>query len=245
MRKHDRTVKDLKSFLGYLKNDSRTYKGPMWYRGQSKKEWKLIPSIARQTKTNPEQNLIKRFKQNATLLINPRPQEEYDWLFIMQHHGVATRLLDWTESPLAGIYFSVYENEDNDGALWVLLPVEFNKLSNIQPDYPNDIPSFEDSALQTYMPTSIAGEATSRLLPLAALAVRNNPRMQAQLSVFTINHRDNTPIEAIGGKKHIWRFIIPRRYKKVLRDELRMLGIDKFRLFPELSNVCDILIERS
>jgi hypothetical protein len=243
MRKKDRIIKDLGSLLVNIKKDAKAYGGPMWFRGQSIKDWNLVPTIARQKRPVSEQNLIKRFKQNATLLINPRPEGEYSWLFIMQHHGVATRLLDWTESPLTAIYFAVYENETKDGVLWVLLPVELNKQSNISPDYPNDIPSFEDQALKNYSPSSISSETTSKLFPLAAIAVRNNPRMQSQLSVFTINHRDNSPIENIGKRNHIWRFIIPSRYKKTIKNELKILGIDKFQLFPELSSIGDALRE--
>lgn len=44
--------------------------------------------------------------------------ERLDWLAIMQHYGVPTRLLDWTESVFAAAYFAVERNWQDDGELW-------------------------------------------------------------------------------------------------------------------------------
>lgn len=241
MRMRDKKIRSLTELIKHLKKDTTDYDGPVWYRGQSNKEWRLIATFARPGHTSSEQNLIKKFKQNATLLLNPRPSKDIEWLFIMQHHGVKTRLLDWTESPLTALYFAVRKKSKHDGVLWVLLPVDLNKCSNVRPDFPKDIPSFEDEALKNYSPESFAGEKTSKLYPLAAIAPRNNSRMQAQLSVFTISHRDDTPIEDIGEKKHAWRYIIPKEHKEQLKAELKLLEISKFQLFPELSSIAEML----
>src|SRR4030042_4805408 len=190
-------IKSVTDLIRYLKKDTSGYDGPIWYRGQPKKEWKLLPAFARPGQELNEQHLLKKFKQNATLLLNPRPETDFACLFVMQHHGVKTRLLDWTESPLTATYFAVCENKNDDGTLWILLPVELNKCSNIKPDFPHDIPAFEDDALKTYSPSSYAGETTSKLFPVAAIAARNNPRIQSQRSVFTLSHRDTTPLEEI------------------------------------------------
>ena len=161
----------------------------------------------------------------------------------MQHYGVPTRLLDWTESALTGLYFAV-ENEKFsrvDGALWVLLPTELNKHSNIYSDEHFYIPSFEDKILKNYDPETYYQDKTSKLLPLAAIASRNNTRMQAQLGVFTISHRENIPIENIGDQKHIWKYNIPSSRKKEIKKELALLGFTKFQLFPELVSIGEII----
>ena len=239
-----RNITSLSSLISNLRKDLNNYKGPVWYRGHYNREWKLLPSLLREKKSLDEKNLIKKFKQNATMLINPRPDNWFDWLFIMQHYGVSTRLLDWTESPLIATYFALNDENQNknaDGRLWILLPVELNKLSNILPDYSYDIPSFEDEILNNYEPETLASETTSKLFPIATIAPRNSTRMQAQMSVFTISHKDQTPIEQLGDKNHIWCYNIPQSSKQTIMSELKILGITKFQLFPELSSIGHIL----
>src|SRR5262245_49355448 len=85
----------------------------VWFRGHGNVAHTLLPSIARHANgLAREEMLLKRFKQNAFPFTHRPPQEEWDWLFLMQHFGVPTRLLDWTESPLVGLYFAV-ENPAN------------------------------------------------------------------------------------------------------------------------------------
>jgi hypothetical protein len=117
-------------------------------------------------------------------------------------------------------------------------------MSNYRPDYPHEIPSFEDELLKNYLPETIAKEHRSRLFPMAAIAPRNSSRIQAQQGVFTISHRENTPIEDVGApgaaRDHIWRYIIPASTKVSLLQELRLLGFSKFQLFPELDSLASL-----
>lgn len=245
MRKPDRIAHNLSEFVRKLVTDVQECGQPVWFRGQASKDWKLVPSIERTPSISPELNLIKKFKQSATILLNPQPAKLIDWLFIMQHHGAPTRLLDWTESPLVASYFAVDEVKDGiskDGVIWALLPVELNKIANISPDYSFDIPSFaEDRVTDNYSPENFAGESTSNLSPLAIMAPRNSVRMQFQLSVFTINHRNNTPIENISDKRHVWRYIIPEADKAGFKNDLKCIGLGRFQLFPELQSIGDLL----
>ncbi len=244
MRKQQKNINSLADLLKHLKKDTADYHGQIWFRGQNVSSWKLQPSFLRKDKNVSEFTLITRFKQNASLLIDRTPNTYFDWLFQMQHHGVPTRLLDWTESALTALYFAVDndQNKTQDGALWILLPTELNKYSKIDSDEDDFIPSFDNSdVLGAYEPLAFNREKVTKLLPLAAIATRNNPRMQAQLGVFTISHRDKTPIEEIGSKKHIWKYIIPKLKKKIIKQELALLGISKFQLFPELSSIGEII----
>jgi len=243
MRNNTKKVKSISDLLRFLKKDCSNYKGQIWYRGQSVASWKLLPSFARKKKSNSEFTSISRFKQNASLLINHPPLNYFDWLFQMQHYGVPTRLLDWTESALTALYFAVEDVKylRKDGAIWMLLPTELNKNANIYSDEHFYLPSFDDDILKSHDPETFYRDKTTKLYPLAAIATRNNARMQAQLGVFTISHRDTTAIEDIGDKSHIWKYVIPNKNKKTIKLELAMLGFTKFQLFPELTSIGELL----
>ena len=246
MFKRTKKVRSISDLVNKLKSDLSGHEGPVWFRGQAETDWKLRPSFIRLVNPPSEMNMIKKFKQNATLLMNPPPVSLLDWLLIMQHHGMPTRLLDWTESPLVAAYFATAEKSSKAGALWALRPAELNKIGGHEPeDYEFDIPSIEDSILETYVPESLASERTSRRSPLAVILPRNNTRMQAQLGVFTINHRDTTPIEEIGKKNHIWKYEIAGDTKKEIQKELQIIGFSKFQLFPELASIGDAVMGAS
>lgn len=228
-----------------LKDDLVDITTPIWYRGQADSSWNLEPKFLRIDPLPSESHYINKFRQSATLILNPKPTTEFEWLFLMQHYGVATRLLDWSESPLVGLYFAVSESSHHgtDGSLWVCLPTELNKISKYKPEFESEIPSFEDDHLKLYLPSSIAAENKSSLDPMAAIAPRNSNRIQAQQGVFTISHRENIHIETAGhagvAKDHIWRYIIPAASKATILSELKILGFTKFQLFPELSSIAE------
>src|SRR6266852_8142974 len=125
MRYKDRTIHSIATVLSALKQQAKP-KRLIWFRGQARKDWKLVPSLARKTiHLQAESALIKRFMQNATPHITTSLRDEWEWIFLMQHYRASTRLLDWSESPLAALYFAVSEKEHMGaaGSVWCLDPV--------------------------------------------------------------------------------------------------------------------------
>lgn len=240
-----REITSIQSLLEALSEDRKEYTGAVWYRGQARAEWSLSPGYMRLNNPPSESTLLMRFKQSAAMLIEKTPRESFDWLFLMQHFGVPTRLLDWSESPLVGLYFAV-ENIANegayDGALWLLHPSELNKNANINNrDEKGYIPSFEDEELKGYSVESLAQNRKTQLLPVATIATRNNARIQAQLGVFTIHHHENIPIEAVGNSGHIIKYVIPNTAKALISEQLQLLGFSRFQMFPELASLGAII----
>ena len=242
MRFKDRRIQKIGDLLKVL-SDQLQDNSLIWFRGQSDSTWKLIPGLGRQkTKATAESALIKRFKQNAVLHLQSKPSTEWEWLFLMRHHGLRTRLLDWTESPLVGLFFAVDADrfKRKDATLWCIDPVALNRNASIEFEHSLEIPAFDsDDILDNYLPTKMAQEKTSSLSPIAAIASRNSSRIAAQLGTFTISHRHFTPIEEVGDKKHVWRINIPAAAKPTLVKELRHLRHTRLTLFPELDSVAD------
>ncbi|MDD5340456.1 MAG: FRG domain-containing protein [Candidatus ainarchaeum sp.] len=246
MRRDDQTISSIEELLEKLKQDTTGCPAPRWYRGHSRKDYPLIPSFFRDNVDShfTELDLINRFKQNGDVLIEPRITKPFEWLFIMRHYDVPTRLLDWTESPLTALYFAVSdaEKKEEDGVLWVLLPTELNKNTNVVTMNEEEIPGVED--INNYGPDSYEGETSSALLPVAFICPRTNERMIAQTSVFTIHHKDKTAIESIGEKDHVWRYVIPKDCKTAIKNELELLGLTRFQLYPELQSIGRMIKEK-
>lgn len=240
----DKKITSISDLIKELEEISSADSGPIWYRGHADSAWRLESHFDRLRRSPKETELINRFRQNANLLLDSVPRDPYDfgWLFLMQHYGVPTRLLDWSESPLVALYFAVNDASSRvkkkDAALWVLYPKKLNTYSMRRDVY---IPSFEDDWLNNYSIENYALGKDAGLLPIAVLATRNNPRIQAQLGVFTISHIQKMAIENIEGGQHCTKLIIPAGAKQKIRDELRTLGISKFQIFPELSSIGEIL----
>lgn len=219
--------------------------GPLWFRGCTDRDYSLIPSIGRSRFTvSHEQPLLNAFKQNAIQFLDHRPVSDWEWIFLARHHALPTRLLDWTESPLIGLYFATHsfevasKNDDMDGALWFLLPHSLNSEANVAVAGAPVLPMFEDGNdyLDSYLPTRVAAESTTSLNPIAGIGIRNSKRMQAQHSVFTVTHRTPIAVNEVGSGRHIGRCIIPKDRKVTIRHELRTLQITKMSVFPELDN---------
>ena len=244
-KKNIRDVGALLREVGYQSNLERSKTSPFWFRGCTDKDYPLIPSIGRPPyELQHEQSLINAFKQNAIQFLDQRPDSEWEWIFLARHHAVPTRLLDWTESPLVGLYFATHSldcegrRDDKDGALWFLLPSILNEEANISLSDKRALPMFEDNDIRmnNYLPATLAAETSSSLNPIAGIAVRYSKRMQAQHSVFTVTHREQLPIDKVGIGRHIGRYIIPKISKSQIRKQMATLQITQLSVFPELDN---------
>jgi hypothetical protein len=242
----DLKVTSVATLIERLKEITDPNLGPPWYRGHADVDWKLLPCYHRLKSPPPEPVLVGRFRQQANLLVEKPPALPYDfgWMFLMQHYGVPTRLLDWTESPLFALYFVVESQrralQQKDGALWILYPQMLNSHSTREEAY---IPSFDDDWLSNYSVLEYNKMKDNGILPIGAIATRNSARIQAQLGVFTISHLKKTPIEEIEDGSHCLRLVVPKEAKASIREELRTLRISRFQLFPELASVGEAIME--
>ena len=230
----------------------------LWFRGQGGFEWGLRPSLVRlllngggdadlRKLADIERYALLRFQQLATAVMpNKNQLDEAEWLLLMQHYRLPTRLLDWTENPLVALYFAVKgSSEESDGALWVLDPLVLNKnvlQTRGLVDALTDLASIE-----SWLPQAFTGRP-SEMRPVAVIARRIDPRMIAQQGVFTLHASLNdleTDIRQISSgddpEAILRKFRIPKEQKEKILHELKLLGLDEATLFPDLEHVAKFI----
>jgi hypothetical protein len=100
------SITTVSEFLELIAEQHFTSARGQWvFRGHSDKKFKLIPSVGRgghtsQTDESYERSLFNIFVREAGSHLSPAPESDWEWLAIAQHHGLPTRLLDWSHSPL-------------------------------------------------------------------------------------------------------------------------------------------------
>lgn len=231
-----RSLADLLERLSGARASGQT----LWYRGQANYRWGLQPRVARNRGfLANELDMLKRFRQDAIPRVRERPWTNWEWIFIAQHYGLPTRLLDWTENPLIGLYFAVEDDnadeaEPVDGALFELDPARLNKAAF--DEAPNVVMFDEDKFLDDYLPGVAKGP---RQGPIAAVAGRSFDRIIAQVGAFTVNHREHEDLESVHGGSHVHRVRVPATAKPHLRAELADMNVNASTVYPDLWHLAD------
>jgi len=242
---------------------------PFWFRGHSKCFGNLNPRIFREGSSQVESfffgtlkerefRYIDEYQRKVPVFSNDIPEKgSIEWLFMMQHYGAPTRLLDWTENILVATYFAVCEHMKEDGEIWVIFPQKLNK------HYAGEFFWLWDSPQVSYLAKEPFWNGTSDKLaeklglrkfsqtPLAFYPPLSNPRMVAQSSVFTIHpepndKKDNTIVSLsclFLNNMEMVRYVIPSGCKSEICNDLNKLGINRTRLFPEQDSVAVDLLK--
>lgn len=185
------------------------------YRGVRHASFKLIPKVGRMRaySVTQERNCLTLFKKYAAPYLDYRPQSDWEWLALAQHHGLPTRLLDWSSSPLVATYFAVEGPADEDCAV-----------------YGMRVPFILDVA--TERKPFVRGSGVGVLNP-----DHINKRIAAQAGVFTVHWQPREPIR----RNSLDKFVIPRSERNSVRRSLFGLGIHRGTLFPDLNGQADFI----
>lgn len=209
--------------------------GQVWFRGHAQDDWKLVPSAHR---SHPvlESQFAHHFRLKAPALADncPEHKDYVSWLPLMQHYGLPTRLLDWTESLLVAAYFATEAKPiSSSAAIWLLAPGNLNKQS-----VGRLIPFLTDERVEPLVSDAFSGKGHSQNQhSLAVFAPRTDRRMAAQLGNFTI-HGSRVALEQHpSADQFLARILIPLISHDKIKRDLTIFGMRRSSLFPDLSNL--------
>lgn len=202
----------------------------MLFRGQSQ-DWDLLPKISRILPKKEisilevETKMLDDFKRLSKPFIKNIPTNEWEWLGLAQHHGMATRLLDWSTNPLAALWFVVKKPPKADsGVVWIFEAPEEDILM-----------TKTVAKLNPY-----EGERTKVFQPELSTV-----RIQSQNGWFTVHKymKEKKKFVAFQNnsryKKYLQKIIIPAEYFYKLRFQLDRMGVNRLSLFPDLDGAAN------
>ena len=229
----------LKSFENFI-SVVRAYDGEyIVYRGIKHKDYDLRPRVGRIVLSDDkkllqeERRLLQWFKDRSIPYVNLNPidSEDWDWVALAQHHGLPTRLLDWTRNPLVAAYFAVEKehlphelsNHSEDSAVYVLKKKGIKAMSDsyfrIDVEHTDDI--FDWKEVRKIVPSHI------------------DTRIIAQVGIFTA-HPDPTDPNPFGDED-VEKLVIPNAQRRDWKKTLNLLGVNRVSLFPDLDNLASHL----
>jgi FRG domain len=222
------------------------------FRGQSDATWPLLSALPRYFVTfhiHPdgwqaqESRILRIFKRKAHQYLShiPDPDDDFQWLALMQHHGAPTRLLDLTWSPYVAAFFAL-ERATGDAAVWAFNPAQISYTASItlrdgQTITPQEMDPRENGNLRRYF----LSEETPFLWIGEPYVM--NPRLIAQSGTFAVAGTISQPLEHILSRyphpqETLVKLILPSAQvrDKGLRELYRM-NITHATLFPDLDGL--------
>ena len=234
-------IKSIEMFIRIIKESQERWstKGRPWFRGQ-RVDKPLLPRLFREKYDENEIVQIFRMK-SPTLYSTPNIKEWDKWLFLMQHSGAPTRLLDWTEGAFIALYFAIYKfnEKGSEPVVWMMDPLILNQLSMDQMVYPL---SFSEVGIRNFH-YAFDKAAACYEKPVALYPVEVHVRMRVQKSCFTIHGADERSIEEIFANSHLLKdgyltkLPIDIESCEEMLSQMKTLGISHSTLFPDLDGL--------
>ncbi len=251
------TAKNLTQFTKRIKQIEDKWDDPkndseigLWFRGCQKSQWGLVPKLYRflDRKTNvheEEDDIREDFIRKALILTEYKPENSWEWYFLMQHYGAPTRLLDWTENPFLGLYFAMRDNEGlQDAVLWIIDPWWLNEQvigeNEVLPPGTSGLTKADTRRYRPWLPDRFdTKHRLSRNRPVAVYPNYFDRRIAAQRSCFTIHGLNREGLEKMfrGSNDRIAKIIVPSYATEEIREELDSNSIDEVTAFPDLQGL--------
>jgi hypothetical protein len=250
-------INNVKDLIAAINDDLARWDDKIkpWFRGESDDQSSLCPKIAEYDR-NEENYLLQSFRRKAEGLANVPPRQGHTdlWLFLAQHYGVPTRLLDWTEGLLHALYFAINQAKSKP-KIYMLNAHKLNELAGIPLD-PLNYPlswvkggslyialAWQHRRLNSKQKKIAKSNKIKIDIPIAFPATYQDHRMFAQRSCFTIHGISLNPLQDILSKEilelseYLIEYEIDIDAKSSLLRELSILGISASTVFPDLEHL--------
>lgn len=196
-----------------------TWKGHPVFRGENSLKYQLRSKFGRLQVENPrndvesEKAMLEEFSRRSAPHLENTPENDWELLAIAQHHGLPTRLLDWTFNPLVAAYFATLERENSDKTDSAVI-YAFQQY---------DLPSADESQ-----------DPFSLLEDVIYLPRHASNRFMAQQGLFTVQ-RDP---EKVFEHPSLQRWVIAPEFLIEFYITIQTLGVDHSTVFPDLPGLC-------
>lgn len=213
--------------IAFAREATGTSKSGAWFRGVSDGRYKLLPSLFRVPRRHPDAEM-NIYADYWTMIDRSDITDEWQRLSFMQHHGVPTQLLDWTDNLNVAIFFAVAHaglRGTGDPYIWVLNPYKLNEL------YGGERVVFDaaDELNFSYY-TSVCARQFPNETPIAMRPMWSNARIQRQSGAFTLHGQSEKPLEDQVSKQVAKRVSIQHAHVREIRTKIFDEGINDYSM---------------
>lgn len=273
-------IKSVSDLLVVINEIILNERDDLWFRGQPSACFELEPNLLRGKREilpeNSEEELWKKytkeihyeipsfkktlneFKRKAHGFVEKIPENDFQWMFLMQHYGAPTRLLDWSTNILIALYFAIpsidhsksyaLDEEEceanklefmNSGyckggsAIYVINPAKVNSISS-NVDEIIDVNSFPEKWDHYIHPN----ESPNTHFPICISAPHIDKRIRSQSGMFTLHGSRAEPLDWYTAlSKTMFKIYIPKNCWISIKQELKNMGVTTSFVFPDLEGI--------